>query len=106
MGTILHRRFPQRREKHMKKNPSKMMDFDEKPEIHEVRPERPRSRKEKLLIETLKYWGFYNAASNIDVQRDRIDIDAAIESWKNYPACMEEYPKVVTKKIKIDMKDF
>lgn len=67
--------------------------------------ERRISPKEKLLLDTLHYWGFHQAASNIECQRERVDLDAAIASWANYPKCMDDYPTVITKKVKIDPKE-
>lgn len=69
------------------------------------RPERPKSGKEKKLLDILLGWGFYQAAANLDVLRDRIDIDHAIASWSNYPKCMDGYPTIITKKTKLDLKE-
>lgn len=71
----------------------------------QVRVVQPRNAKEKLLLNTLKSHGFHLAAAGLDCWKERIDVDAAIASWKNYPACMDDYPTIITKKVKIDPKD-
>jgi hypothetical protein len=80
----------------------KLRTFDKD---REDRRERRVSPKEKLLLDTLRYWGFHQAAANLDCQRERIDLDAAIASWNNYPKCLDEYPTVITKKVKLDAKE-
>lgn len=68
--------------------------------------ERKYSNKEKLLVDILRYWGFHQAAANLDFHRERIDLDTVIASWSNYPKCMDElYPSVITKKVKFDPKE-
>jgi hypothetical protein len=67
--------------------------------------ERPRTGKEKVLTDLFRRNGFYLAAANIDFRREHIDIDTAIASWRNFPQCLDEYPTVITKKVKLDPKD-
>ena len=77
----------------------------EKTEGRFFQKERHRNPREKLLCDILRYWGFHQAAANVDFYRERIDVEAAIVSWTNYPKCMEEYPTIITKKIKLDPKE-
>ncbi len=71
----------------------------------EKQDNRKRSAKETLLLDTLRYWGFYHAATNIDIMRERVHLDNAIASWADYPKCMDIYPTKITKKVKIDPKE-
>lgn len=59
-----------------------MKNRNEKSDQTDVRekPVRHRSGKEKRLIDILNYWGFYHAAANIEVHRERVDLDVAIAS--------------------------
>ena len=75
------------------------------PNTDQVRVIQPRNAKEKQLLNLLKYHGFHNAAAGLDAWKERIDLDVAIASWTNYPRCMDEYPTIITKKVKIDPKD-
>ena len=76
---------------------------NEKPEGR-YQKERPRAPREKHLCDILRYWGYHQAAANIDF-RDRIDVEATILSWANFPACLDEYPTVITKKLKLEPKE-
>jgi hypothetical protein len=67
--------------------------------------EKPRNIREKFLCDILRYWGFHQAAANIDFVRERIDVEATITSWTNYPKCLDEYPTLITKKMKLDPKE-
>lgn len=71
----------------------------------QVRVIQPRNAKEKQLLNLLRYHGFYSAADGLDVWKERVNLDVAIASWANYPACMNDYPTIITKKVKIDPKD-
>jgi hypothetical protein len=67
--------------------------------------ERPRIGKEKLLTDILRYYGFFQAATNFDFRREHIDLEVAIASWTNFPDCLSDYPTVITKKMKLDPKE-
>lgn len=71
----------------------------------QIRVVQPRNAKERQLVNILKSHGFHNAAAGLDVWKERIDADFAIASWTNYPACMNDYPTIITKKVKVDPKD-
>lgn len=71
----------------------------------EFQRERRLSPKEKLLLDTMRYWGFHQAAANLDCQREHLDLDTVIASWADYPACLDAYPTVITKKVKLDPKE-
>lgn len=64
-----------------------------------MQKEKLRTGREKFLCDILRYWGFYQAASTIDFHRERIDVEAVIASWSNYPKCLDEFPSTVTKKL-------
>jgi hypothetical protein len=67
--------------------------------------ERVRHGREKHLCDIMRYWGFHQAAANIDFFRERVDVEEAITSWSNFPKCLDEYPTVITKKMKLDPKE-
>ncbi len=79
-----------------------MKKFKVRPEMDQRR-ERKQSAKEIRLRDTLKYWGFHRASEEMDIMRERIDLDTAIASWSGYPASMDAYPKIITRKVKIDL---
>lgn len=66
-----------------------------------IQKEKPRVGREKLLCDIMCYWGFHQAAANIDFHRERIDVEAVIASWSDYPKCLDEFPAVITKKADI-----
>jgi hypothetical protein len=81
-------------------NSYNMMDTDD-----QVRVVQPRNAKEKILLDTLKKHGFHIAAASLDCWKERVNVDAAIASWAKYPEHLVDYPKIITKKVKIDPKD-
>lgn len=62
-------------------------------------PEFVRTKREKLLCDTLEYWGFKSAAEAIDFNHWRLDVEALLKTWAGYPACMNIYPDQLTPKV-------
>lgn len=77
---------------------------NEKPEGR-FQKERPRNPRERHLCDLLRYWGFHLASANLDFMRERIDLEGAITSWENYPKCLDEFPSIITKKVKLDPRE-
>lgn len=60
---------------------------------------------EQQFRETLKYHGFENAATEIELTpKQRRSLPELIASWKHFPKCMNIFPITLSKKDKSYLK--